>query len=103
MPKGDRTDAPERFRAALRAADRGVAASSRRPAASPCPHIFKLQGRRAVAAVAAPVAKPSGARPSDIAHIGVPDSGSRRALCCAPVRGVPAPPGVGECVVCTEL
>jgi hypothetical protein len=25
MPKGDRTDAPERFRAALRAADRGVA------------------------------------------------------------------------------
>jgi hypothetical protein len=44
MPKGDRTDAPERFRAALRAADRGVAASARRPAASPCPHIFELQG-----------------------------------------------------------
>jgi hypothetical protein len=56
-----------------------------------------------VAALAAPVAKPGGARPSDIAHIGVPDNGSRRALCGAPVRGVPAPPGVGECVVCTEL
>ena len=45
MPKGDRTDAPERFRAALRAADRGVAASARRPAASPGPHIFELQGK----------------------------------------------------------
>ena len=56
-----------------------------------------------MAAVAAPVAKPGGAWPSDIAHIGAPDSDSRRALCGAPVRGVPAPPGVGECVVCTEL
>ena len=57
-----------------------------------------------MAAVAEPVAKPGGARPSDIAHIAVPESDSLRALCGAPVHGVPVPrPACGLCVVCTEL